>query len=1003
MLTFPRKIDCLMPLNPVAESATPRLRIIASAVMLFGSGLALAQQTISSSTTSTVTATGGDIVVNSGVTVGSSSGSATPIYVDNVNVGNLTNNGSLLTSTSNGSALYFNSTAPLAEITNNAVMTSKSGIQLHSAASIVNNNSMLGTDRGITVYASATGSSITNNGYLNAFVQSYAGISNQSGSILTSVTNAQNAIISGLVPIENNGTITTFTNRGTIWSRHWVSVSAIGGSGSITNLINYGTLTPAGSAAAVGNTVVNLANAQGGNTPLTIDNQPTNYAIIIDSPTSYGKLSVLNALAPMNFDVYAGSSITSGYYYSSVLTGVTAANLANTSGTYSSTAWNLSLASGSNNIWNLCFGGGSCSFTLSSNILPGQTYQSSALGTSVNRSFDGGTLQMSSASTVAGNFSITANGGAIDQNGYASTFSGNFSDASLGAVGKLTIMNSGTAGQGSLTLSGNNTHTGGIEVDAGAMLVINSASALGSGTLALVGSATIPATLGTTQTMTIANAITVAGDPIFNVASGTVLTVSSAIADGGIPGDVEVQGGGTLQLSAANTYTGPTLIDSGSTLALSGAGSITTSSGLTNNGYLDLRNANATTVALGGSYTQSSTGTLKMAASAPGAFQKLTVGGAATLSGALDLTAAAGNYAMGRYTLIDATGGRAGTFSTFSNNLSSVTRLGYVLGYDVNQVYLFLTPNTDDALQDIRQNAVGLRSLINNQASALQAGLTYDCTVFDENNVCVSAGGRYTYSGESSIANQGGLLILGYRPTANSRFGVFADQSLTNNGPSSIAQSKNTPTLGLFGNWALNKDGNGLNIHASAVFSSSDLTISRTASATTEAGQGKTSFDGQAYELRANYVEPVTNNLTVTPYIGLRYTRIANGPYTEKVSSQVAYPVSYNGMAQDAFSVIAGANLSLLVMDKLTATAGLGVQQNLSYRMGNYAGTTDIPGLANFSVSMAGKTETLGTASVGSYYDISKKERIAVNALWQEQPSYHKGTTSVLATWAMGF
>lgn len=981
-----------------------KIKSIASAAAFFCSGIALAQQTISSSTTSTVTATGGDIVVDSGVTVGSSSGTLTPIYVDNVNVSNLTNNGSLLTSQSNGTALYFNSTASLAQIVNNSTMTSKSGIQLRSAADITNNGSMLGTDRGITVYASATGSSITNNAALNAYVQSYAAISNQSGSTLTTVTNAQNATISGLVPIENNGIITTFTNRGNIWSRHWVSSSAIGGSGSITNLINYGTLSGANGAVAVGNSVTNLANAQGGNSPLTIANQPTNYSIIISSPTSYGKLLVQSAIAPMTFDVYTGSSIVSGYYYSSVLSGISASYLSNTSGSYNGTAWNLSLASGSSNVWNLCFGGGACSFTLSSDILSGQTYQSSGLGSSVNRIFDGGTLQVSSASTVSGNFTIASTGGTIDQHGYASTFSGDFSDASIGNAGKLTIVNSGLAGQGSVTLSGNNTHTGGTEVQAGAMLVINSASALGSGTLALVGSATVPATLGTTQTMTIANPITVAGDPVFNVAPGTTLTISSPIADGVSAGDVVADGGGTLNLTATNTYTGPTTINSGSTLALTGnTASITSSSTVTNNGTFDLRNANPTTVALGGSYTQGSTGSLRMVASTPGTFQKLTVAGATTLDGTLELTATAGKYAMGRYVLVDAASGRSGTFSNFSNNLASVTELGYLLGYNANQVYLDLTPASDATLQQISQNASGLRSLINTQAAALQTALLYDCALFNADNVCVTIGGRYTNSGQGNVANSGGLLILGYRPSANTRIGVFADQSLDARGTSTISQNKNRPTFGVFGNWAFNTDGVGLNLHASTVFSSSDLTIERQASDTTESGQGKTSFNGQGYEVRLSYVQPLDRTMTLTPYMGLRYTRIATKAYSEAAGAAATWPVSYHGMEQAGLSAVVGANLSLRVMDKLTAVAGLGVQQNLHYRMGDYAGMSNIPGVATFTLPMAGKTDTLAMTSASVSYEINKAEHVAVNVSWQQQPSYSRGTSSLMATWSISF
>jgi hypothetical protein len=102
-------------------------------------------------------------------------------------------------------------------------------------------------------------------------------------------------------------------------------------------------------------------------------------------------------------------------------------------------------------------------------------------------------------------------------------------------------------------------------------------------------------------------------------------------------------------------------------------------------------------------------------------------------------------------------------------------------------------------------------------------------------------------------------------------------------------------------------------------------------------------------------------------------------------------------------SVIAGANLSLRMTEKITTTASLGIQQSLGYKMSAYSGTSNIPGLTSFSEPMAGNSDTLATASATASYDISQKERLAVSAFWQEQPSFHKGTTSIVATWTMGF
>lgn len=637
---------------------------------------------------------------------------------------------------------------------------------------------------------------------------------------------------------------------------------------------------------------------------------------------------------------------------------------------------------------------------LASNINSGGTYQTAGLGTSVNPVLTGGTLQVSAAGSINQNFTVNGSNGTIDQNGLAANFSGTIADAS-GTVGRLIIINSGPAGVGKVIFSGTNTYSGGTEVQSGAVLSIASASALGSGGLDLIGSTTVPATLETTQTMTITNPITVSGDPVFNVAPGTTTTVVTPITDGVSAGDVVVSGGGTLNLTAVNTYTGPTRVAAGSTLALSGSGSIATSSAVTNNGTFDLLNS-ANTVNLGGSFAQSSTGSLNMAGT-PGTFQKIIITGPASLGGTLNLTATSGNYRIGRYTLLNA-GSVSGTFATFSNNLAAVTPLGYLLSYDANNVYLNLAPNSTATYQGIQQNAQALSTVINLQAAALQAGLSYDCVKYDENNLCVSVGGRYTYSDSGLSANAySGLLSVGYRPTPTTRFGVFADYSPNINTPNNITQSKSSPMWGLFGTWNMNKDGNGLSVQASVAFAASDLNISRTASSMTEAGQGKTKFKGYAYQLQANYVQPITDSTKVVPYLGLRYTQIDQGAYSENASTQVLYPVRYNAMTQKTFAAIAGIGVRSQLAERLNGTLSAGVQQNLNYSMDNRTGTSSIPGMASFSSSMPGKVNTMATASAGLYYDVPKNGQLGLTALWQQQPFSNTNTTSVMATYTIGY
>lgn len=114
-----------------------------------------------------------------------------------------------------------------------------------------------------------------------------------------------------------------------------------------------------------------------------------------------------------------------------------------------------------------------------------------------------------------------------------------------------------------------------------------------------------------------------------------------------------------------------------------------------------------------------------------------------------------------------------------------------------------------------------------------------------------------------------------------------------------------------------------------------------------------------------NYHQPMTNNTSVVPYLGLRYTRINAGAYTENTTATVTSPLSYNAMAQNTFSAIAGLGVRSHLAEKLTGTASVGIQQNLNYSMGNYAGTSNITGLESFSVQMPGNVNSMATATAG--------------------------------------
>jgi autotransporter-associated beta strand protein len=792
------------------------------------------------------------------------------------------------------------------------------------------------------------------------------------------------------------GTVTKINNSGTIKSAD----TALLNQGTIRTLNNTGTIDGINYGISNAGTITTLNNLQGrGNAVGAIvytGRLPTNYNIIINSTSQFGRLLGDSASGALNFGIYSGgetgisaSTVNVGTY-TSVLTGIVSSNLLNRSGTYGLFNWQL--VNPSLNNWNLVV-----TLAASDITTAGTVYESSNLGSTVNPKLDGGTLKISSAGGISSALSITGNHGTIDQNGLASVLSGIISNDVAGTAGKLTIINSGPAGLGSLTLSGANTFTGGVEVQAGANLKISSASALGSGTLALVGTPTTSATLSTTADMTISNPITVKYDPTFNVASGTTTTVTSAIADGGAPGDVVVTGGGTLALTNVNTYSGATTIDAGSRLALTGAGSISASTAVTNNGAFDVTQA-AGNVTLGGTYTQGTTGTLKMTL-APVSNQQVNVAGTANLGGTLDLAAAAGTYRAGRYTLMTSAGLGGSTFSALNTNLASVTNYTYRLAYDPSNVYLELRSSAADTMSSIRAMGGDLNKVYNAQYGIAQLGLAYDCKLFDQNNLCLSTGIRTTHSRADGSTYEGVALIAAHRARPDVRVGAWIDQNESRNMVMNVTAGNKSPMLGAFAVWNENPETReGLEVKVSAAYGKKDLSMARPVIGTAENGQGKSTLATAVAEATVGYGLQLDARTSISPFAGLRYANLSNAGYTE--SADVFSPLTFAKTSQSAKSVIAGINL----YDKPEGPIGLDLSAGVERYVSTSAAQLSASGIDGLSpVQMTPvMSQNRPFASASLRYEIDKNQHLLFGLLHSKQFTNSEWVSSATVRYVIG-
>jgi hypothetical protein len=311
--------------------------------------------------------------------------------------------------------------------------------------------------------------------------------------------------------------------------------------------------------------------------------------------------------------------------------------------------------------------------------------------------------------------------------------------------------------------------------------------------------------------------------------------------------------------------------------------------------------------------------------------------------------------------------------------------------------------NTQQSLVNTSQPLQGTFTVLN---TALTNSLTYDCQVFDKNNICISAGGRNTaVSAANGLNNTSALLIAAYRPHPNYRIGAYADQNLSvNNAGSTVNLGNNTPLVGLFGAWNERLDGTGTEVKVSAAYGQKNTTVTRsvvgTGSTASEAGNGGAPINSQGAQLTAKYGFGVVEKVIVSPYVGMRYTQNNMNGYTEGASSSVTAPLTYSALNTNATTALAGVGAQYRFIPQATAFASAGVETDTNTSNGTYS-ATGVAGLTPINFN-ANPVKTRPTATVGAYYDIEKNQRLGITGIYRQEPYQAVQTTTVMATYTVG-
>ena len=592
----------------------------------------------------------------------------------------------------------------------------------------------------------------------------------------------------------------------------------------------------------------------------------------------------------------------------------------------------------------------------------------------------------------------------------------------IGGAGGVVL----SAGQ--QTLSGVNTYTGATRIAGGATLALSE-----SGSVASSSGVTADGTFDITGTTQGASIQTLSGSGEVRTAADKDLTLTNA--SGMFSGVIGGAGGVVLSagreiLNGVNTYTGGTVVNSGTLIvgersdlsnasiagntavlpgATLGGHGIVTSAGRTLNNTGTVSPGNSIgTLTVGGNYVQGSNGNLAIEVT-PTANDKLAVAGTASLAGTVTVTGSPGNYVPTRYTLLSSAA-RSGQFDALVSDLGSYTSLGYFLSYDAYNAYLTLGPDAINTTTALHTNLEQIRSLFASQAGLQISGLNYDCSSFDENNICVSGGGRASYvhndddqfSGSRPLTTSA-LLIGAYRFNPAFRLGGWVDQNLHVQ-TEHVKMSNSKPMLGAFGIYNPARDGAQWKFGAALSYVDKDMKIARQRLENTEEAYGRTSFKGLAGQIELSYgFQNVVSNALLSPFFGVRGYRGKVDGYTEKSSASVQVPITYGDYKQWSKTVFGGLRLEGVLRKEFKYNLAAGVESDFDNNTPRYSGTSRIYGLDAFALKGSSRPRDVrGFASAHASYEVRKNESINFGIYYRQDYLKDLDSVSAMLTYTIG-
>lgn len=812
-------------------------------------------------------------------------------------------------------------------------------------------------------------------------------VNNQAAGIFNNNTGGTTGNVTNAGTFNNSGTTGTVTNDGTFNNNTGGTTGAFTNNGTLTNagtiasLVNNGSATNSGT--ITGTTTNNGSGLLGSftNTGTTGD--------LINNGTANNQGGTMGAVTNNS-----GGTFTN--WINSIIASLTNSGTATNNGTVSGNT---------NNSGTLTNGGTLANLTNTGSVTNNGTITGSVTNTggTIDNAGTTGNVTNNSGSTfnnnAGGQTGTVTNDGTFSNSGTVTTVTnaGTFTNNAAGTTGAFT--NSGTLTNSGVVASLTNTGT---VTNSGTVTGVTDNSGTMTNTGSLLNTVTNSGTLAVNDAGTAADITNMSVGLLNFNGTGTIDSVTNAgtfnFAGAGQTGSIT--NSGTANISGAGT-TGA--VTNSGTANISGAANVAS---ISNTGTVNLTTRSATIgnvtnagtwniagaggdVAIAG-YTQTGTGNLVMDGG-----QKFNVNGPAILGGSLTINNAP--TALGRYTII--------TGSPLSGNFDSYSLTNSISPYESylkqvgNEQKLYVTPNSTATRLGIFSVRDDFANINNKVVSNVTSILGNDCAAPGLMGGCISI--NY---GNSNITNsdlQGGSVTVSKSVAPGVRVGVSMGQTFVQPKSGNTSYKQDLPVTGGFiGVTTPFANGSSIDVMASMALQNGVYTISRPYFWGGEISTSAAKTNATAYQLKTTYSMPINETVTVAPYIGIRRSQLDVAGYTE---IGPIFPLTVQPYGISSTDVIAGVGVSKRLNNKLTATAGVGVTQNVANETGKMKVTSEVYNLSTFETEMSKGKSTSASVGAGLIYDIAPNQKVGVSVGWQDKTMLKPAGTSVGISWSIGF